>query len=226
MPVAPRRTTQPRGGARPPLAEASRLEIADDLPSRGDRHHFFPSAAFNDSFSSANCATSFFSLPFSSSRRRLSCASETVIPPNRARQRVIVCKLTPTRRATSVTFAPPSISRIASMICPSEKLLFRPIPCLRIPARNRWPSFRGAGHCHRHRDGVLVHIETYESRTLLHRPTPFACSSASVLQSLRNLRRCNRSRSFHSDYSHAFSFVAREKNECTSQSISGRYPYL
>jgi hypothetical protein len=66
-PVAARRTGQTGELARATLAVTTRLEHSDDLPSHGGRHHFFPKATFSESTSSAYCATSFFSLAFSSS---------------------------------------------------------------------------------------------------------------------------------------------------------------
>jgi hypothetical protein len=102
-------TAAPHQQASTPLADTSRLEKADDVPSHGGRHHFFSRAILIDSTSRAYCATSDRNLRFSSSSRRFSWTSGTLIPLYLARQRCTVCTLTPSRRETSVCVAPPSI---------------------------------------------------------------------------------------------------------------------
>lgn len=86
--VAARRALEAHELACAALGVPSRLEVVDPPPSHGGDHHFFPRVAFSESTSSANCATSFFSFAFSSSRRRFSFASNTLIPLKRSRQRL------------------------------------------------------------------------------------------------------------------------------------------
>jgi hypothetical protein len=85
MLVLARRAVETRERTGSPLAVPTRLQEPDDLPSLGGRHHLFPRATFNDSFSSANWATSFRSFVFSSSRRFF----ETSVSPCRYRKRLI-----------------------------------------------------------------------------------------------------------------------------------------
>src|SRR6185437_433849 len=68
--------------AGPPLAHAvDRVEMLASLPADGGPYHFFDSRSFSATLSSMASASSFFSLPFSSSSALSRRASDTSNPP-------------------------------------------------------------------------------------------------------------------------------------------------
>ena len=89
----------------------------------GGPYHFFPRSSRRAEASSIDSASSFFSLPFSSSSARSRLASETSIPPNLAFQLYSVASDIPYFRQSSPAFAPASCSRNTAMICSSVNLL-------------------------------------------------------------------------------------------------------
>src|SRR6185437_5995603 len=68
--------------AGPPLAHAvDRVEMLASLPARGGPYHFFDSRSFSATLSSMASASSFFSLPFSSSSALSRRPPDTSNPP-------------------------------------------------------------------------------------------------------------------------------------------------
>src|SRR5580693_926232 len=111
-------------GAGSPLAHLEhRPKMSDSLALYGGPYHFFPRSSRRAEASSIDSASSFFSLPFSSSSARSRLASETSIPPNLAFQLYSVASDIPYFRQSSPAFAPASCSRNTAMICSSVNLL-------------------------------------------------------------------------------------------------------
>src|SRR3984893_17528653 len=111
-------------GAGPPLAHLEhRPKMSDSLALYGGPYPFFPRSSRRAEASSIDSASSFFSLPFSSSSARSRLASETSIPPNLAFQLYSVASDIPYFRQSSPAFAPASCSRNTAMICSSVNLL-------------------------------------------------------------------------------------------------------
>src|SRR6202022_395213 len=99
-------------GAGPPLAHLEhRPEMSDSLALYGGPYHFFSRNSRRAGASSIASASSFFSLPFSSSSARSRLASETSIPPNLAFQLYSVASDIPYFRQSSPAFTASSCSR-------------------------------------------------------------------------------------------------------------------
>src|ERR1019366_9693687 len=101
--------------ASPPLRDAEHLAEVHDGVSPARRAQKFPRAtSLSIQLSRVRSATTRLSRPFSSLSRRSSLASSAFMPPYWLRQRLYVCSLISSSRATSATFLPSAASRSPS----------------------------------------------------------------------------------------------------------------
>src|ERR1700737_2195567 len=96
--------------------------MRDTFALGGGPYHFFARSSRRAAASSIYCASSFFSLAFSSSSCFRRLASGTSMPPYLAFQLYSVASETPCLRARSAVFAPASCSRSTPIICSSVNL--------------------------------------------------------------------------------------------------------